>query len=98
MGIQDDLKSTNGETPFRLTFETKVVIPVEVWLTNIRVKAYEEQRNHQELNNNLDLIDEVRDEALRQMEKYRGAMARYYNKKVKVRRFNISDLVHRKVS
>ena len=59
---------------------------------------YEELRNHQELNNNLDLIDEVRDEALRQMEKYRGAMARYYNKKVKVRRFNISDLVHRKVS
>ena len=29
------------ETPFRLTFGTKAVIPMEVGLTNIRVKAYE---------------------------------------------------------
>ena len=42
----------------------------------------------------MDLIDKVRDEALKQMEKYKGAMARYYNKKVKVRK----DLVLRKVS
>ena len=49
-------------------------------------------------NNNLDLIDEVRDETIKQMEKYKGAMARYYNKRVKVRRFNIGDLVLRKVS
>ena len=51
------------ETPFRLTFGNEVVTPVEIGLTNIWVKAYEEQRNHQELNNNLDLINEVRDEA-----------------------------------
>ena len=51
------------ETPFRLTFGTKAVILMEVGLTNIRVKAYEKQRNHQKLNNNLDLIVEVRDEA-----------------------------------
>ena len=36
---------------------------MEVGLTNIRVKAYEKQRNHQKLNNNLDLIVEVKDEA-----------------------------------
>ena len=51
------------ETPFRLTFGTKAVILMEVGLTNIRVKAYEKQRNHQKLNNNLDLIVEVKDEA-----------------------------------
>ena len=87
-----------GETLFRLTFGTKVIILVEIGLTNIWTKAYEEQRNHQELNNNLDLIDEVRDEAMKRMEKYRGAMARYYEKKVKVRRFNIDDLVLKKAS
>ena len=32
------------------------------------------------------------------MTKYKGAMARYYNKKLKVRRFNIGNLVIRKVS
>ena len=87
----------SGETPFKLTFGTEAVIPVKVGLTNIWVKAYKEQTNHQELNNNLDLISEVRDEALKRMEKYRGVMARYYNKKVKVKRFNVVDLVLRKV-
>ena len=86
------------ETPFKLTFGTEAVIPVEVGLTNIQVKAYEEQRNHQELKNNLGLINEVRNEALKHMEKYMGATARYYNKKVKVRRFNVGDIVLRKVS
>ena len=87
-----------GEIPFRLTFGTEAVIPVEVGLTNIQVKAYEEQRNHQELKNNLGLINEVRNEALKHMEKYMGATTRYYNKKVKVRRFNVGDIVLRKVS
>ena len=32
------------------------------------------------------------------MTKYKGAMARNYNKKLKVRRFNIGNLVIRKVS
>ena len=50
---------------------------MEVGLTNIWIKVYEEQRNHQGLNNNLDMIYEVRDEAMKRMEKYKGAMARY---------------------
>ena len=44
------------------------------------------------------MIDEVRDEAMKRMAKYRGVMARYYDKKVKVRRFYIGDLIFRKVS
>ena len=34
-----------GETLFKLMFRTKVIIPVEVGLTNIWVKMYEEQKN-----------------------------------------------------
>ena len=45
----------------------------------------------------MDLINEVIDKASKRMEKYRGVMARYYNKKVKVKRFNVVDLVLRKV-
>ena len=87
-----------GETPFRLTFGTEAVIPVEVGLTSYRVKTYEDQKNQQEFNNNLDLFDKVREEAIKQMAKHKEAMARYYNRKVKVRRFNIGDFVLRKVS
>ena len=35
---------------------------------------------------------------MKQMVKHKEAMARYYNRKVKVRMFNIGDLVLRKVS
>ena len=87
-----------GEKTFRLTFGTKPVIPVEMGLTSLRVKTYEGQKNQQELNNNKDLIDEVREEAMKQMAKHREAMARYYNRKVKVRRFYTGDLILRKVS
>ena len=58
-------KVPTGETPFRLTFGTEAIIPVEVTLTSFRVKTYEDQKNQNELNNNLDLIDEVRVEAMK---------------------------------
>ena len=54
-----------GETPFRITLGIEVVIPVEVGLMNLQVKTYEGQKNQQELNNNLDRIDEVREEAMK---------------------------------
>ena len=63
-----------------------------------QVKPYEDQKNQQELKNNLDLIDDVREEAMKRMAKHKEAMARYYNRKVKVRRFNTGDLAFRKVS
>ena len=86
------------ETPFRLTFSTKTVIPVEIGLMSFRVKTYEDQKNQQEFNSNLDLVDKVKEEAMKRMAKHKEAMARYYNRKVKVRRFNTGDLVLRKVS
>ena len=46
----------------------------------------------------MDLIDEVREEVMKRMAKHKEAMARYYNRKVKVRRLNTGDLVLRKVS
>ena len=71
---------------------------MEVGLTSLRVKTYEGQKNQQELNNNLDLIDDVREEAMKRIAKHKEALAKYYNRKVKVRRFNIGDLVLRKIS
>ena len=92
------IRVPTGETPFRLTFGTETVILVEEGLTSYRVKTYEDQKNKQELNSNLDLIDEVREEAMKRMAKHKETIAKYYNRKVKVRRFNTGDLILRKVS
>ena len=82
----------------RLTFGTEAIILVEVGLTSFRVKTYEDQKNQQELNSSLDLINEVREEAMKRMAKHKKAMARYYNGTVKVKRFNTCGLILRKVS
>ena len=47
---------------------------------------------------NLDLIDEVRADAEHMVAKYKNLMVRQYDAMVKPRRFNIRDLVLRKVS
>ena len=44
-------------------FSIEAIIPVEVGLTSLQVKTFDEQKNQMELNANLYLIDEVRDEA-----------------------------------
>uniref|UniRef100_A0A2N9I6A6 Integrase catalytic domain-containing protein n=1 Tax=Fagus sylvatica TaxID=28930 RepID=A0A2N9I6A6_FAGSY len=56
-------RTPTGETPFRLTYGTEAVIPVEVGLTTWRTNNYDEESNDAQLRSNLDLVDEVRDQA-----------------------------------
>jgi hypothetical protein len=58
-----------GETPFRLTFGTKAVIPVEIGLTSFRTSSYDDESNNQ-LCLNLDVLDEARDQAEAKTEVY----------------------------
>ena len=87
-----------GETPFNLTYGTKVVILVEVGLTSLRREFFDEQDNNDQLKHNLDLVDKVRDQAAQRMAKYKQKIAEYYNRMVKLKKFNIGDLVLRKVT
>ena len=87
-----------GETPFKLTYGTEAVIPVKVGVASIRWELFQEENNDDQLWVNLDCIDEVREKASDKMTKYQQKMAEYYNKRVKLRRFDIGDLVLRKVS
>ena len=49
-----------GETPFKLTYGTEAVIPVEVGVTSTRRVAFSEKENDDKLRLNLDNLDEVR--------------------------------------
>ena len=70
-------RTLTGETSFRLTYRTEVVIPVEVGVTNTRRAAFSEEGNEDELRINLDCLDEVREKASNRMEKYQQKMAEY---------------------
>ena len=87
-----------GETPFRLTYGTEAVIPVEVGVASTRRTTFSKEENDDKLRVNLDCLDEVRDKASSKMIEYQWKMVEYYNKRVKLRQLDIGDLVLRKVN
>ena len=72
-------RTPTGETPFNLTYSTEAIIPVEIGLTSLRKEFFDEQDNNDQLKHNLDLVDEVRDQAAQRMAKYKQKIAEYYN-------------------
>ena len=92
------VRTPMGETPFKLAYGSEAVIPAEVHMVNHRVMTYQDKDNEEQLRLNLDLIDEVRTDAEHKTARYKNLMARQYDAMVKSRRFNIGDLVLKKVS
>ena len=64
-------QTPTGETTFNLTYGTEAVILVEVGLTSLRREFFDEQDNDDHLKQNLDLVDEVRDQVAQRMAKYK---------------------------
>ena len=53
-------RTPRRETPFRLAYDSKAIIPAKVGLTSYRVENHDESRNDEALRLQLDLVDEVR--------------------------------------
>ena len=92
------MRTPTGETPFKLAYGSEAVIPAEVHMASHRVKGYQVEENEVQLRFNLDLIDEVRTDAEQRIARYKNLMARQSDAMVKPRRFNIRDLVLKKVT
>ena len=93
-----NVRTPTGETPFKLAYGSKAVILAEVHMANHRVMMYQDKDNKEQLHLSLDLIDEVRIDADERTARYKNLMARQYDAMVKPRRFNLGDLVLKKVS
>ena len=92
------MRTPTGETPFKLAYGSEAVIPAEVHMANHKVMRYQDEENEEQLRLNLDLIDEVRMNVEQRTARYKSLMARQYDAMVKPRRFNIGDLVLKRVS
>ncbi|KAL0877364.1 hypothetical protein Bca101_027069 [Brassica carinata] len=75
------------------------MIPAEVEFPGVRRRFLPEREelNDAMMLDNLDLVNEHRDQALIRIQNYQHAAARYYNSNVRHRRFKEGDLVLRKV-
>ena len=92
------VRTPTRETPFKLAYGSETIIPAEVHMANHRMTMYQDKDNEEQLCLNLDLIDEVRTDAEERTGRYKNLMARQHDMMVKLRRFNIGDLVLKKVS
>ena len=92
------VRTPTGETPFKLAYGSETIILAEVHMANHRVMKYQDEDNEEQLHLNLDLIDEVRMDAKQKTARYKSLMARQYDAMWKSRRFNIRDLVLKRVS
>ncbi|GMH15084.1 hypothetical protein Nepgr_016925 [Nepenthes gracilis] len=73
------------------------MIPVEIGLPSLRVESFDPQTNSQKIREHLDLLEEAHDAARIRTAAYQYRVARYYNKNVKARQFDVGDLVLRGV-
>ena len=83
--------------PFRLAYGSEAVILAEVGLTSFQVKNYDENKNEEAMQLQLDLVDEVWMTAEQRMVQYQNLMVKHYNSNVRRRDFQVGDLVLRKV-
>ncbi|GKA64427.1 reverse transcriptase domain-containing protein [Tanacetum coccineum] len=89
------IKSSNGDTPFSLMYGTEVVIPAEIGMPTIRTVEVDLVQNIEALEINLDLLEEIREEAAIREAKSKAKMEKYYNAKVRNTSFKPGDLVYR---
>ena len=92
------MRTLIGETPFKMEFWTEAVVLVEIGMSSIRRAWYDDKSNDEGLKLALDCLPVVRDDASQRMALYQERMMRYYNQRVKLKRFNPRDMVLRKIS
>ena len=73
------------------------MIPVEVGIPSLRRETYNPEENHTLICYELDLLEEKRNLTALKTASYKWWSERYFNSKVKERRFKEGDLVLRKV-
>ncbi|GJS00795.1 reverse transcriptase domain-containing protein [Tanacetum coccineum] len=89
------IKSSNGDTPFVLTYITEAVIPAEIGMPTFRIAEVDLVQNNEALEINLYLLEERREEAAIREAKSKAKMEKYYNSKVRSTSFKPRDLVYR---
>ncbi|GKC80888.1 hypothetical protein Tco_1131662 [Tanacetum coccineum] len=89
------IKSSNGDTPFLLTYGTEAVIPTEISMLTLRIAEVDLVQNNEALEINLYLLEERREQAAIREAKSKAKIEKYYNSKVKNTSFKLGDLVYR---
>jgi len=100
LGYRTTIRTSTGATPYLLVYGTEAVIPAEVEIPSLRIiqeaglSDAEWVRDRYE---QLALIDEKRMSAVCHGQLYQQRMTRAFNKKVRVRTFEVGQLVLKRI-
>ncbi|XP_062103919.1 uncharacterized protein LOC133815048 [Humulus lupulus] len=90
-------RTTTGDTPFALIYGCEAMMPVEVTPQSHRRTAYDQDGNHKLLAESLDQIEERRKKSNIRLAAHQQKFAQYFNSRDKERKFDIGDLVLRRI-
>ncbi|KAJ9547969.1 LOW QUALITY PROTEIN: hypothetical protein OSB04_020512 [Centaurea solstitialis] len=88
-------RTSTGQTPFSLVYGCEAVLPIESQVPVARHRTIEQ--NSIDLCYDIDALEELREKAFQKMASQKAMVERYFNKKVKVKVFQIGDHVLRRV-
>lgn len=89
-------RRSTGETPFSMTYEVEVGVPIEVNLLSIRVDSYNQEGNDVRMIRILDTLKERRDAKAVRLAYYQKRLAKGYNRALKSKKFVLGNLGLRK--
>ncbi|XP_074373600.1 uncharacterized protein LOC141713940 [Apium graveolens] len=73
------------------------MLPIEVGSPSHRAINFDQEANEEGFRTNMELVDEVRDQAVEMMEKYKEKTREHFSKKSRVKNFQVGDLVLRDI-
>lgn len=89
------IKTANEYTPFSLAFGLEAVAPCELVWPSARIIDYNEETNEEKLTENVDLIDNIREQAEVKEAVYKSKIVRMHNKRLRSANLSTGDLVLR---
>ncbi|KAK1612934.1 hypothetical protein QYE76_036607 [Lolium multiflorum] len=92
--IRTTPNTATQETPFFWSMEQKV-LPIEIEHDSPRVTEYNEEVSRKALEDDVDALDEARDEVLSRVTKYQQDLKNYHSRRLRPRSFQVGDLVLR---
>ncbi|XP_074347811.1 uncharacterized protein LOC141686664 [Apium graveolens] len=89
--------TSRGETSFKLAYGTEAMLPIELGSSSHRAINFDEIAKEEGLGINIELIDEVWDQTVAKMEKYKEKIKDHFGKKSRVKTFQAGNPVHRDI-
>ncbi|GKE49350.1 hypothetical protein Tco_1480608 [Tanacetum coccineum] len=89
------IKSSNGDTPFLLTYGTEAINPAEIGMPTFRTAEVDVAKNDEALEINLELLEEKHEQAAIREVKSKRHMEKCYNTKFRNTSFKPGDWVYR---